>query len=327
MKPFREQHEIFLQRNKSTLVISAGDSWTFGDSLGTIAKDWTKDDYQARSTQVYGRLVADELDADWLNYGICGGNNLTIITFLSNIVLGNHYKLLSQKNYNQVRERNWPLDIEEIFNNETEHESIIDELKTQHCKSNLIYTDIIKHYKKVIILITLTETGRDITAHAQNVDLSKYFTSMIDYLLFEEKFLYDQLKHVIENSQAEFYVGRNFSIDFTNTTNSLVQSNNIWIKINYENNQKNNLPNADVDLNDILLAGPLSGVSLNPLSDIALIDTKDRKQYFVEQIDRTNKLWHWLRNNPLHHNRATCHPNQQAHVLWADNFINQIVKF
>lgn len=76
--------------NKPNLVITVGDSWTFGDSLGTIIIDHDKDDMLARKEQVYGRHISDALDADWINYGIPGGSNRDSTESLE-LILRNYY--------------------------------------------------------------------------------------------------------------------------------------------------------------------------------------------------------------------------------------------
>lgn len=322
---FRDQVEMTLQKNKKTLVIAAGDSWTFGDSLGTIEQNRLIDDFNARFTQVYGRLVADELDADWLNYGFCGGNNLSVITFLSNVLLGHHYRLLSQTNYNKIRHTAWPSTIQEVLDNEQEFTVIIKELKETHCKSNHRWTAFTKNYDRIIVLLTLTETGRDLNWHGKHCGVLAEYDSVTDYLKFEEAYLYDQIKTLKEKSNAEFFIGRNFSIDFDSTRNSLVKPKDIWIKLNFDEAQRQNFHIKNIALTDILLPGPVSGIGLHPLLDDKLIHLPDRKQYFTNQVDRADKLWQWLRNNPLHHNAATCHPKKEGHRIWADHFLNQII--
>ena len=57
----------WFNRGKSRLLITIGESWTWGDSLGN-----------QRLEKVYGRQLADHLDADWLNIACCGESNLWI---------------------------------------------------------------------------------------------------------------------------------------------------------------------------------------------------------------------------------------------------------
>jgi hypothetical protein len=323
MKDFREHCNIFLSNNKKTLIISAGDSWTFGDSLGTIEKNPWVDDYHARSTQSYGRLVADELSADWLNFGLCGGGNYSVLQFLSNTILGHHYRFLTQENYSLIRASSWPTLITEVLDNEHEHRNIIKELQEVHCRSFGFYNDKIKTYDKIILLITLTESGRDSAEHNTRYTTKK-FNNVLDYLLFEESFVYNELENIINEARIEFFAGRNFSIDFKETTNSLVDPKNIWIKLNFEENQRQNFNNENINLDEILLEGPLSGIGLHGIKKY-LDHCIDQKNYLVDQINRADKLWTWLRNNPLHNNRATCHPKKESHRLWADNILNQLI--
>lgn len=324
MANFRYQPEIFLRRGKSTLVISVGDSWTFGDSLGTIEQDPWHDDYEARSTQSYGRLVADELDADWLNYGYCGGNNITVITLLSNLLLGHHYRFLTQHQYQQIRAKTWPETVQDLMAQEQDYDIIIQELRDQHCASTLPYTELIKQYQRVVILVTLTETGRDVTAHYSEPSVWEKFQTCEKYLEFEESYMYWQLTKLIDEAGVDYFVGRNFTVDLPSTTNSLVSEDSVWIKQNFLRNQQNGFHNHDLCLKDILISGPVSGAGLSPMTEAEKIDMSDRKRFFVQQVGRADNLWTWLRNNPLHHFRYTCHPKKDGHRLWADHILNKL---
>lgn len=53
----------FIQKNSNRLLITIGDSWTWGDDLpGRL--DWA-----------FGNLVSQQLDSDWLNLAQCGSGN------------------------------------------------------------------------------------------------------------------------------------------------------------------------------------------------------------------------------------------------------------
>lgn len=58
----------FVDRNSNTLLVTVGDSWTWGADL----------DPTLRTQQVYGNVVAQELDADWLNLAQSGSNNFFV---------------------------------------------------------------------------------------------------------------------------------------------------------------------------------------------------------------------------------------------------------
>jgi hypothetical protein len=62
-------HYTILERDKNTLVLSVGDSWTWGDSL----------DPTTREQKIYGRLLADHYDADFINVGCRGWPNIWVL--------------------------------------------------------------------------------------------------------------------------------------------------------------------------------------------------------------------------------------------------------
>lgn len=62
----------FVNRNSNTLLVTIGDSWTWGSDL-TL-----NDDEEFRLDHVYGNIIADQLTADWLNLGQPGSNNFFI---------------------------------------------------------------------------------------------------------------------------------------------------------------------------------------------------------------------------------------------------------
>lgn len=73
--------------NKDVMVVSVGDSWTWGDSL---------DEY-SRLQQVYGALVSQALDADWINIGCRGWSNSHILSHIDYLI-----DFLDQSNYKKI---------------------------------------------------------------------------------------------------------------------------------------------------------------------------------------------------------------------------------
>lgn len=75
----------FVDRESDLLVVTIGDSWTWGADL----------DPNTRLQQVYGNIISEEIDADWLNLSQSGANNFFIAERaeeLSNIITNLHYK-------------------------------------------------------------------------------------------------------------------------------------------------------------------------------------------------------------------------------------------
>jgi hypothetical protein len=80
-----KQDSFEIVTGQENLLITLGDSWTWGDSLGQIGGD-ILDDIEARKAQVYGRHLADALGADWINDGRCGGTNQVVVDKLEHYI-------------------------------------------------------------------------------------------------------------------------------------------------------------------------------------------------------------------------------------------------
>lgn len=83
-------------KNRSTLLVMVGDSWTWGDHLGNI--DWKKSiNDPIRYEQIAGRKLAHKLDADLVNLARPGCSNYWMLEKLQDIepwlqIAKNHYK-------------------------------------------------------------------------------------------------------------------------------------------------------------------------------------------------------------------------------------------
>jgi hypothetical protein len=67
----------WLKLNRKKLLVTIGESWTWGDSLG-LTQHNIYDDKEFRLQNVYGKQLADKLDADFLNIAKPGESNLWI---------------------------------------------------------------------------------------------------------------------------------------------------------------------------------------------------------------------------------------------------------
>lgn len=85
----------YLDRSSRDLVITVGDSWTYGDSLGRTKVRNGVDDTEYRLANVYGNLLTEQLGADWMNLALPGASNYCMLNWLG--------QLLDRKfNYAQV---------------------------------------------------------------------------------------------------------------------------------------------------------------------------------------------------------------------------------
>ena len=277
----QNNRSFFVNQDKNDLLITIGDSWTWGSSLGDLSVDY-------RSKHVYGRHLSERLKCDWINYGLVGGGNNEILSDLDLIlqcVFNDHGFDLNHSEYDRLAD-----------------------LTT-------------KKYQKIHIVITLTETGRD----TYDTNAKDKFTKVKDFLIDDELHVYQKIKELKEQyKNTNLVVARNFSYDFKECSNSLSIEKN-WIQINFEENQRLGFDNLGYTLEDVSKSGAVSGIALNKIRQLNYHDYQDKKQYMIEQIDDCDKLWHWLRNNPLHYNVATCHPTEKSHRLWA-NYLWQWIK-
>jgi hypothetical protein len=68
----------FVSRESRTLVVTVGDSWTWGADLSY------RDD-QFRKQHTYGYIVAQQLNSDWLNLAICAQGNFWIASMINEL--------------------------------------------------------------------------------------------------------------------------------------------------------------------------------------------------------------------------------------------------
>ena len=81
----------FIGANSKILVVTIGESWTWG-------VDITEDNHEdTRLDKVYGRLIANELSADWLNLAQPGAGNFWIVEKVDEFS-----KIINNLNYEKV---------------------------------------------------------------------------------------------------------------------------------------------------------------------------------------------------------------------------------
>jgi hypothetical protein len=72
--------------NSEQLLITVGDSWTYGDSLGQTRVRDGCDDPEHRLSHVYGSLIAEEIKSDWINLALPGISNNMMCTWLAQLL-------------------------------------------------------------------------------------------------------------------------------------------------------------------------------------------------------------------------------------------------
>lgn len=81
----------YRSRDSDRLIITIGDSWTYGDSLGKTKVRNGIDDTEYRLNHVYGNILTEQLAADWMNLALPGGSNFWMLNSLGQL-LDHRYK-------------------------------------------------------------------------------------------------------------------------------------------------------------------------------------------------------------------------------------------
>jgi hypothetical protein len=267
-RPALEFYTI-LERDKNSLVISLGDSWTWGDSL----------DPKTREQEIYGRLLADYYDADFINVGCLGWSN------------------------------SWVLHTAKF---------ILSELK----KNN--------KYEKVYVIVTLTETARDLTSfksfdfHLQRDRTRPFLQEDYQKILDEiEQHWMSQLISLLElaDDRFTFFVGQNFvwhpMYDSLKSMPIVITDVN-WVEVmaDYQN-----LPRP---VRTNFGTGWIFDIFSEVNQILEINDTTVYKNFIMPLIDKANDLNKWLDISQLNSKKASKHPTKKGHELWAAHIIEKI---
>jgi hypothetical protein len=264
-------HYYFNSQNSDTLVIVAGDSWTWGDSL----------DPKHRLEQVYGKLVSDHYQADWINIGCPGWSNSWILLQVLYII--------------------------------------------KHLQN-------VSHYKKIYVIMTLTENGRDIATSVSHVydyytpylelgQTDKFYQRILDDIEIKWSMQVQEMLDITDDRYT-FFVGNNF-VWHDNLPN-MVSNERMTIASNNWIEKLADYQNIDRPIRTNLVTGWIFDTideihSINKLSPTATF-----KQWCMPLIDKANLVNQWLDSSELNFDVASKHPTSLGHQVWADYIINTL---
>jgi len=72
----------YVHRDNNALLITVGDSWTYGDSLGNTKVRDGVDDVDYRLAHIYGNIMSEDMNTAWINLALPGGSNSLLISWL-----------------------------------------------------------------------------------------------------------------------------------------------------------------------------------------------------------------------------------------------------
>ena len=271
-------------RDSDHLLVTAGDSWTYGVSLDT----------EKRTEQVYGALLSSRKKSDWINVGLPGESNLVIKDFVHEVVnnLSKTYKsktiiftltestrdLVSldyaEENYNFIKDESWPT----FSNLDTDTINII---AKEFPGSHIL--DIIELY----VAIQKSNSMESMIATVENVTVNSIRNCFPD---------------------TNIILARNFT-HWSNLDNSDVQE--IWTENIARNGNLSAYP-VKILFGQLKIGGDKYGLLGNKF-------TSNFKLDLINHIDDTLSAIKWLEGSPYNSNRGSKHPLKQAHSWWAEH--------
>jgi hypothetical protein len=279
-----------------SLLITVGDSWTWGDSLGRTNRDF--DDHDHRVNHIYGAHLSTMLGCDFINIGIPGGSNLYILDFLSSVLrkMKKTYKkqhiiftltesgrelknnlLDQQSTYLSLAGKDWPGFDQLIAGQATDDQ--VDLMMSE-------IADI--HFGHVVGLFL---------ALRQSTDL-------LDLLRRYETYTISAVRQTIK---SDVYLARNFTSAFEDSD---LDTDLRWVDIISERGSLEKYP-------DKLYV--MSQLGLQPLMDFCrMFEIRSNQQDWLELMDTSSQGIDWLESSPYNSKRATKHPLEQAHLWWAE---------
>ena len=72
----------YVHRDSNALLVTVGDSWTYGDSLGNTKVRNGVDDINYRLAHIYGNVMSETMNTSWINLALPGVSNSLLISWL-----------------------------------------------------------------------------------------------------------------------------------------------------------------------------------------------------------------------------------------------------
>lgn len=301
---FQWYHEQ--DRGSRNLLMTVGDSWTWGDSLGKTSVRKSQDDHEYRLSHIYGTLASKELDMDHINIGLPGLSNfdmwqrfrrvfngitksydsVTVIFTLTEI--GREHAggfIKSEQDFDAIRGDDWPT-WEDIIQKK------YDKQKIDFCREEMINHGIdLGHLLDLYLRCQQCQSIDSIMSVSENY---------VDSLIIDS----------LEKLKVRWAMGRAFTAWIDTTL--VPKRNNLgtWTDLIA---QKGNLPSYP----KVHVVGQ---AGLNPLMALCdQLEIPDRQKKWLPYLDLATLAVDWLSMSPYNGNVATRHPLEQAHRWWADH--------
>ena len=303
---------LFELDNKSdSLLITAGDSWTWGGAL----------DDDKRLDQIYGRILSTLLKSDFINIGLCGGDNISIIDAIEKTIqnlkksytdiyvvvtlteLGREFKnsLLTEKNlYELLRGDSWPT-YNELFDIDLASPKLQIALNELKIMSSSLYRHINLYLK---------------TRHAKT--FNDIFTQVDQFNL---EYL-SEVKDKFSNKNIKWIVGKNYvnwicANDYLLT--KFIKLDCVWTELIANEGKLAPYPTD-------IYGAVTKDTGFGPLNIYcAKFKWSDMKLQTVELLNQSLSAINWLDSSPYNNSKKGArHPLAIAHNWWANYIYNTI---
>jgi hypothetical protein len=305
---------------QDTLVISAGDSWTWGDSLGGTTREY--DNFEYRTNHIYGHLLAKILTADFINIGLPGLDNISIINYLD--------KVLSNltKPYKQIYIVITLTEIgRELTNTFLNFESLYTDVLAG--SSWPIFNDIVlgtyKEDQLLFAIKELSDTNSEFIHTLQLYLKIKSATSVVELLELTEQYVLTTINSLFDKYNAlnlKSCVGRNFTSYFDNNKkllkSDIIVANQRWVDVIADQGKLTAYP-------DPLYL--MSGIAIEPVIKFTKhLNIRNSKLQLLDLIEQSLLGVNWLTNSPFNSPHATKHPLEHGHQWWGAYIYKQLTK-
>lgn len=276
-----------VNRYSKKLLITVGDSWTYGDSL----------DPSKRTKQIYGAKLSKKINYNWINIGLPGESNLVIKQYLSEVInnLKHTYDdviviftltestrdLASlnfcEQSYNSIKADDWPC---------------FDNLNNNH----IVFLENELHGLHILDVIKL------------HIALQSCYSlrSTIETI---ENTTVNSIKKLLTDKSTKLILARNFT-SWSNSSNSDVSETWAQVIAKYGN--------LSLYPKDLYFITSFSGSERLVAYQNKFKRIENFKFDLVEQMTKAQNAITWLIKSPYNSNKATKHPLEKAHEWWAD---------
>jgi hypothetical protein len=285
-------HESY--NNSKNLLITVGDSWTWGQMLGEIdPSNGILDNYEHRIQHVYGYHLSNLLDTDWVNVGICGASNLNLALITKDFLSG------ITKQYNKIFI---------VFNLTEIGRELVSDISNRKEKYNDIAGADWPKFKDVINGANID----DILEECLKLDL--------------EFALQIKLHNIIKNANSPKDLINNYEEFTISTITRLLPQAMIFSNFTRFKDINQNWVDVIQKQGNIAVPYPNDVKFLYFGVDRFLeFANKFSKDLLTEIIETTNNAREWF-SSSIYNSAVSCHPLEQAHLWWANYLYEHIKK-